>query len=271
MHQSDTVSIIVTTKNEEGSIGLCLESVMNQSYTQRELILVDNNSTDTTVSIAKKFTDAVYTKGPERSAQRNYAAKIAKGKYLLFLDADMQLEQDVITECMQAIQEKGAGGVIIPEKSFGKGFWAKVKTFERSFYVGDPSLEAARFYPKQVFTDIRGFDENITGPEDWDLSERVAKKYTLQRISSMILHDEGSLKLIDLMKKKYYYAKKAHVYLKKNTISTFSPKTLFFLRPAFYRNPKQFLVHPVLTLGLLFLLSAELCAGATGYLFTKRG
>ena len=66
------VSIIVTTKNEEKNIAYCLTSITEQTYSHLEVILVDNNSSDKTREIALEFTDKIFNKGPERSAQRNY-------------------------------------------------------------------------------------------------------------------------------------------------------------------------------------------------------
>ena len=97
------VSIIVTTKNEEKNIANCLNSIRSQTYPQDkiEIIVVDNNSTDSTVEIARRFTDKIYNFGPERSAQLNFGVKLAKGAYILFPDADMILSEDVIKECLE--------------------------------------------------------------------------------------------------------------------------------------------------------------------------
>lgn len=73
------VSVIVPTYNSEKFIGACLESIKNQMYTNIELIVVDNNSTDKTKEIAWRYTDKVFNKGPERSAQRNFGAKNSIG------------------------------------------------------------------------------------------------------------------------------------------------------------------------------------------------
>src|SRR3989344_2303125 len=99
------VSIVITTKNEEGFIGKCLESLKEQTYPQDklEIIVVDNFSTDKTIKIAKKYTDNVFQTGPERSAQRNYGHQQAKGKYLLYLDADMVVSPKVITQCVALV------------------------------------------------------------------------------------------------------------------------------------------------------------------------
>lgn len=92
-----SVSVIITTKNEEEHIGNCLESIRKQDYLQEkiEIIVVDNNSTDRTKEIARTFTDKIFNYGPERSAQRNFGVRESKGKYILYLDADMVLSEDV--------------------------------------------------------------------------------------------------------------------------------------------------------------------------------
>lgn len=262
------VSAIITTKNEELHIENLLKSISKQTYKNIETIVIDNNSQDHTKEIARKYTKLVFDKGPERSVQRNFGAQKGKGEYLLFLDADMELTPTVIEECVKIAQSSSFGGVIIPEKSFGKGFWAKVKVYERSFYVGDQTIEAARFYSKKVFNEIGGFDEEITGPEDWDFSERVSKKYKLGRIKSLIMHNEKELSLWKLIKKKYYYGKKTKIYLSKNKISIISPKTIFFLRPVFYKNPKKIIFHPILFCAMMIMLFAELVAGGIGYYST---
>ncbi|MDO9464791.1 MAG: glycosyltransferase [bacterium] len=100
--QSPLVSIIITTKNEEKNIENCLESILNSrfpipssqfpvsnSQSSIEIIVVDNNSTDKTVEIVKSYCHCeakpkqshirFYTKGPERSAQRNFGVKKVNG------------------------------------------------------------------------------------------------------------------------------------------------------------------------------------------------
>ena len=58
-----------------------LKSIKNQSFKKIEIILVDNFSEDKTVKLAEKYDVGVYFKGNERSAQRNYGAKVAKGEF----------------------------------------------------------------------------------------------------------------------------------------------------------------------------------------------
>lgn len=267
MIKNPLVSVLVHTKDSERTILEHLESIKNQSYKNIEIIVVDNNSKDNTVEIAKKFTKTIYNFGPERSAQRNFAAKKAQGDFYLVPDSDMILDKDVIKECVSKInKDQEIKAIIICEKSIGSGFWAKCKTLERECYVGDNAIEAARFFEKNVFWEMEGYDENMTGPEDWDLPQRIKKKYKNDRIKSQIVHDEGKVTLLGLMKKKYYYAQKVSVYLKKHPLKTTGGQIIYLLRPAFYRNWKKLLRNPIITCGMIFMLFSEQLAGLFGFL-----
>lgn len=264
------VSIIITTKNSGRTLEKLLVSIKKQTYVQIETILVDNSSTDKTASIAKKYTDKVFQKGPERSAQRNFGISKSKGEYLLILDSDMVLEKDVVNECVDKIKSNPKlGAIIIPERSFGEGFWSAVKAFERKINEGEAYFEAARFFLKSVVNEVGGYDEAITGPEDWDLPQRVAKRYPIGRIKEYINHDEGNHSLMGLAKKKYYYGLSVHKYLKKQSLSPISAQTIYLLRPAFYRSWKVLLSHPSLTVGLIIMLTTETLAGGWGYLIGR--
>jgi len=69
----------------------------------------------------------VFIKGPERSAQRNFGAAQATGQYVVFIDSDMELAPGVVEACVVKATEANAAGIIIPEESFGIGFWAQCK------------------------------------------------------------------------------------------------------------------------------------------------
>jgi glycosyltransferase involved in cell wall biosynthesis len=270
---SPKVSVIVTTKNEEKNIRAFLDSVKAQTYKNIETIVVDNSSTDKTQEISREFTDKVFNIGPERSAQRNYGAKVSTGDYLMVLDADMILTPDVVGECVEAVMvDLEIKTVTIPEKSIGESFWAKCKAFERNFYFLDENsnIEAARFFEKKAFEEVGGYDLEITGPEDWDLPERINKIYPKKKkIKAYIIHNEGDVSLIKLMRKKHYYAQRAHVYLEKNQISAVSSKTIYFLRPVFYKHWKLWLRDPIVSLGTFTMLTMEFIAGGVGFVQGK--
>ncbi|RLE87338.1 MAG: glycosyltransferase family 2 protein [Thermoprotei archaeon] len=256
--KSPLVSVIITTKDEEKNIENCLKSVINQTYKNIEIILVDNYSTDKTREIAKKYTDKIYLKGPERSAQRNYGAQKARGKYLLFLDADMILSPTVIEECVQKCEKEGYIALYIPERIIGEGFWIKVRDFERQFYTGTV-IDAVRFIRRDIFFKAGEFDEELTGPEDWDLDRRIRQLGKVGIISSPLYHNEGRFPVRKYLRKKKYYFEGIQKYVQKwgrNDPEVRKQVGLWYRLIGVFieRNKwKLLLRHPILTVAMYYL------------------
>jgi glycosyltransferase involved in cell wall biosynthesis len=253
------VSVIIPTKNSERTLAKCLESINNQSYKNFELIVVDNNSTDKTKEIAKKYTNKVFNFGPERSAQRNYGAKQAQGGYLLIHDSDIYFNVDSIKECVELIEKEKCEAIILPEKSIGTGFWTKVKAYERSFYVGNDYIEAARFFNKDIYEKLGGYDETLTGPEDWDLTIRIRKAdYKVSRTKLFLEHDEGKVNLFGSIQKKKYYAEDVFKKYSKIHPEEFKKQMNFFVRFPINKIAKKGIGHPILFSSMIFMKGLEL-------------
>lgn len=268
MNKLPLVSVIVPTKNNAQTLEACLKSIENQSYEHVELIVIDNYSTDSTKAIAKQYTKNVFNQGPERSAQRNYGAKKATGKYVVFIDSDMELTTNVVSACITLINDnKGSKAIIIPEESFGIGFWAQCKKLERSFYIGIDAIEAARFFEKSLYDKLGGYDEAMVSGEDWDLSNRVKTITKVGRINEFILHNEGKLKLRKNLRKKYYYAGLSRTYLQKQNVQSKLTNSVGPIQryKVFFSRPTKLFKNPVVGIGLLYLKTCEFIFGALGF------
>ncbi len=263
------ISCIITTKNEEEVIEKLLSGIKEQSNRNFEIILVDNGSTDGTIRIVRKFGARVFNFGPERSAQRNFGVKKAGGEYVLILDADMELTKNVLSECVGEFEKNAdLGALVIPEKSFGEGFWSKCRAFEKEFYIGEPSIEAARCFRKNVFLKFGGYDETMTGPEDYDLPLRIKKAGgKIGRIKSYILHNEKHFSPVKSAKKKFYYASHAKTYLKNQPGAAIEQGNLVF-RPVFFRKWKKLISHPILGMGMFLIKGVELIGGLSGIIYS---
>jgi glycosyltransferase involved in cell wall biosynthesis len=264
-----TVSVIVPTRNSIRTLGACLSSIRAQTYPRIELIVVDNKSSDGTVQLAKGLADQVVDWGPERTAQRNRGAVLAQGSFLLFIDSDMVLSPSVVADCLSATAMTAAPAVVIPETSTGVGFWAKCRALERACYTGDNLIEAARFIDQRSFELVGGYDEQLIGGDDWDLSQRVARGAHLPRTESVIIHDEGRIVLRRWLAKKAYYARSFSSYHAKHGGIAVRQANLIF-RSSFLKNWRRLALHPVLALGLFSLKSMELTASAWGFLTSPR-
>lgn len=267
------LSIIITTKNEEKNIGNLLQSLQKQTFKNFEVIVIDNNSSDKTKDIAQEFDALVYDKGPERSAQRNFGVSKASGDYVLILDADMILTHNVLNELSEQIdKDSELKTLTIREEPMGNSFWAKCKKLELEFYSSNPDSKthAARCFEKKVFEEFGGYDLNLTGPEDWDLPERINKKYPKKYFTkSIIYHNEGDYGLLRILKKKFYYAQKASKYISKHGMKLTDSKFVYFLRPEFYAYPKLWFKNILISIGLIFMLTLETFAGGFGFLYGK--
>jgi glycosyltransferase involved in cell wall biosynthesis len=116
------VSVLMTAYNRENYIVEAIESVLSSTYTNFELIVVDDGSTDNTVNIARGYAHKddrikvyVNTKNLGDYANRNNAAKKAKGEYLMYVDSDDRIFPDGIANCVGTMLR-------FPGSSFGM-FW----------------------------------------------------------------------------------------------------------------------------------------------------
>lgn len=213
---SVTVTVLVTTRNEEARLRECLESVKAQDFPPEEieLLVVDNHSMDRTALIARQEGARVLEKGPERSAQRNLGLAEARGEFVLLLDADMRLGPGVIAEATAKARRENLSGLYIPEKVLGSGYWSRVRSFERGFYDGTV-IDAVRFFRRDRALRIGGFDESLNGPEDWDFDRRLRETGPAGITRSVLFHEEGDFRLRPYLAKKRYYAEGFDAYIAK--------------------------------------------------------
>lgn len=275
MKSNPLVSVIIPTRNSAQFLDACLTSIKNQTYKNIEIIVVDNNSTDATKEIAKKYSSQLIDVSALQSFegrfsatfQRNFGVKKSKGEIVYYFDADMAMEQHVIKECVELIWSKGAGAVIIPEDSHGTTFWARCKQFERRCYWGDDSIEAPRCFLKKIWNEGGGLDESIAGGgDDWDMHEKMKDmKITIKRTKALVLHNEGALTLKKLIKKRFLYGKDTIKYIKKRKNTALIQ--YFPIRKGFLKNWKMFIKSPILGMGTIIMRLVEYIAGGAGILY----
>lgn len=259
------VSVVIPTKGSGKTIETCLKSVKKkQTYPNIEVVVVDSYSSDGTKEIAEKFGAKVIESKARRSRARNIGAEKVIGEYVLFLDSDMELTSNVVEECVNKIEE-GYDAVIIPEASVGVGFWAKCKALEKSCYIGDELIEASRFFEREVFEAVKGYDPVLEFGEDWDLNQRIRKaRYRIGRINALIKHHEERLSLWKNIKKKHQYGKTLEKYKRKHPNE--AEQQLRVIRPSFVRNWKKLARDPIHALGMLFMKTCEFGAAWLGFL-----
>lgn len=268
------VSIIIPTRNSGELLQNCLKSVRQQVYKNIEVIVVDGKSTDNTINLAKKYKCKIYFFVPkvkkgvfDASFKRNYGAKKAKGEYIYWLDADMELPKELIKEAV-TICKKGTDAVILPEDSFGIGIWARAKNLERRCYWRDNTVECPRFFKRSIWDAIGGLDESLgAGGDDLDIHQKVIEKgYKVERTKNIVMHNEGHLKLSKLIKKHFMYGRDTIKYFYKRPKASIN--SYFPIRMAYIRNYKLLLSRPIDACTFIFMRTIENLAGAIGVLYS---
>lgn len=114
------VSIIVLTYNSEKYIGDCLKSIINQTYRNTEILIVDSNSKDNSVEIAKRILEGYYgnqqiilnDKNLGYAKGNNLGIKQSKGEYIIILNPDVVLDKNFVQEVVGRFEENSKIGSI---------------------------------------------------------------------------------------------------------------------------------------------------------------
>ncbi|MCF7820323.1 MAG: glycosyltransferase [Candidatus Pacebacteria bacterium] len=204
------LSIIIPTLNEEKYLPKLLDSIQAQNYKDYEIIVSDGNSEDRTQEIARKRGCVVVSnKKRHPSYQRNDGAKIAKGKWLLFFDADISIPENFLKNTIEEAEKrnlKGAG-FYIKIKNSSMFYRCLVNFLNFFFWLGQPirptSIGIAMLADREAHFKINGFDESLFVAEDYDYSYRLFKQFKVKMIKSSFIYysprrleREGKIKVL---------------------------------------------------------------------------
>ncbi len=192
------VSVIVPTYNRADLISETIESILNQTYKNIELIIVDDGSTDNTEKVIRKFKDnrikyikTGYSGVPARP--RNIGIKKAKGEYIAFLDSDdmwlpEKLEKQI--KVFQASDEtamlytrfRTIEGDVISDRIFPENSKYNSGNMFKSIYLRNLIACSSVMVRRSVLDQVGLFntDPNLIAIEDADLWLRIALKYTIK-------------------------------------------------------------------------------------------
>ncbi|NEP13054.1 MAG: glycosyltransferase [Symploca sp. SIO2C1] len=221
-----TISVIIPAYNAEATIKETIDSVLNQTFTDFELIVVNDGSQDSTLEIVSSISDPrirVFSyPNAGVSAARNRGLSEARGEYVSFIDADDLWTPDKLEAQLAVLQANLQAGVAyswtdwIDESGqfLRSGSHMKLSGNVHSQlllrdFVGSGSNPLIR---SQSLTEVGGFNESLKPAADWDMWLRLAEKYEFVNVpSAQILYrvtpnsmssniwqmEEESLQIID--------------------------------------------------------------------------
>ena len=237
---SKLISVIMPAYNREKQIKYSILSVLTQSYSNFELIIVDDGSTDNTIDVLKKIKDKrvkyyELEKNHGASYARNFGIDNAIGEYITFLDSDDYYSPDKLMLQLSYLQFVDADVVTCgmklltdpPEKmpNFLKEKQIFAGELLKTNLAGTPTI----FAKKKVFSKIR-FDTSLKTNNDWDLIISISLNFrlfmqdaflvyyskTLNSLSSTYNYDFDSINTIYKKYVKFFHEDKdAHSYILK--------------------------------------------------------
>jgi glycosyltransferase involved in cell wall biosynthesis len=196
---SPSVSVIVTARNEERTVGRCLSALLKQDYPNYSIVFIDAGSHDTTLRIAQEMVvDGSNLKviqfDGSPSQCRNMAIRMSSSDAVAFTDADVEVPISWLTRIVETLfSNPEIGGVGGPNKPTREKSGELIKTVdlmlttslgsmrsaqsydfkERTVVKSIPCCNAA--YPRQLLLDVGGFDEDLVGCDDTDLGYRITR------------------------------------------------------------------------------------------------
>lgn len=193
------VSIVIPTFNRAKFIGDAIISVLTQSFQNFELIIIDDGSTDSTVDIVNAFNDPriilLRQQNSGRSVARNKGLRVARGRYIAFLDSDdvylegkLEIqaaymdkypEFGMIYTSAYCIDSKGKRLDEQPYFALAEGNIYKQIAFFQPLTITLPTVMIRR----EVLDAVGNFDEAMERFEDTDLWRRIAKRYQVGAIN----------------------------------------------------------------------------------------
>jgi glycosyltransferase involved in cell wall biosynthesis len=238
------ISVILPVFNGEKTIQETIESVLNQTFTNFELIIINDGSQDGTLNLVYSIQDArikVFSyPNAGVSASRNRGISRATGEYISFIDADDLWTLDKLEAQFNALKENSEAAVAyswtdwIDESSqliaSGVHQTASGNVYKK-LLLGDFIASGSNpLIRKQALVEVGGFDESLVHAEDWDLWLRLAVRYHFVAVESpqvlyrksihsasmnVVKMEAGSLKVIE---RAFAQAPDSLKYLKQDTL-----------------------------------------------------
>lgn len=206
--QNELISVIICTYNRVGLLGRSIQSVLSQTYTNLELLIIDDCSADNTGEFVKGLSDQRirYYRNENNlglSASKNRGASLAKGELLAFQDDDDEWKPEKLATLMEVwikerteetgmiyheMQEQGASA-FIPSRDIPLEW--KSKDIFRHMLLYPMIGATASLIRKSCLDELGGFNEKLGSIEDYEFYLRMASKYRILFVEEplMIIYD----------------------------------------------------------------------------------
>jgi len=201
--KTPVVSVVMPVYNSAKYLPLAIESILSQAYTNFEFIIIDDGSSDSSGEIIKKYSlqDKRIKVRRNHSNQGicrtlNYGLSLAMGDYIARMDADDWSYPDRLGEQLTFMRSHPqvviCGGTIdVCDENIGlknqRYYPASDKKIREKMFMINPFAHPATMYKRQTALDVGGYNEKLSGAEDYDFYFRLGRKGKFANLSRKLL------------------------------------------------------------------------------------
>ena len=174
------VSVIICVKDAEKYIGKCISSLLDQTYKDFEIVIIDDGCCDNTTHIIKKFSDERirYFRNQKNIGivkSRNKGLKLSRGEYIFFTDADCIASKNWIEHGLKSLEDQKYVGVEGKIDYVSKEYKPTFSDHGCKNEHGGHFMTGNMAYKRSIVESVGGFDEKYDYHEDRDLALRILK------------------------------------------------------------------------------------------------
>lgn len=219
------VSIIVPTYNVERYVEECIESLLNQTYSNLEIIVLDDGSTDATVYLLKQYEDKIHlianSNNKGQGARRNEGIKLAQGKYIYFVDSDDWIEPETVEETVTQLEQTQAEIVRFNGLSF---YDANAETVKEGRYNFSDRMEHRKLYENEEALDANRRTYSAS-PCLYVFKKSLVDRYNLKFLEGVLHEDEYFTTKLFAVTRKMTYLNRNYYHRRYRTASTMTEST----------------------------------------------
>ncbi len=187
----ELVSVIIPCYNQGGYLGEAIESILEQTYQQFEIIVVDDGLTDDTAEVAGRYERVRVVRQENRglSGARNRGIEESRGELLVFVDADDRLKRRGLEAGVKAMREYADCALVFGHCQLIAPDGSPLATQRGGFIEDDFYLTLLRYncinmpavamYRRSLFDTVKGFNSSVDATADYDIYLRIAREHKI--------------------------------------------------------------------------------------------
>lgn len=188
------VTVYITNYNYGDFIDQAIQSVLNQSFNEIEVLIIDDGSTDDSKDRIEKYADIssiriIYQRNKGLNVTNNIALRTATGKYIMRLDADDYLEECAIEKMVDVLEKESSIGMVFPDYYLVNKDGDVLEHYRRHDFASEvtlydlPAHGACTMVRREALMAVGGYDESYSCQDGYELWIKFIRKFKVANVN----------------------------------------------------------------------------------------